>query len=568
MNRSVAKLFYGASLKLLLATSGVTTFSEWSDNFFDLKRTGGRRNRAGTELSLRRGPRLVQRAAAIATLLTALLLACGKVRADNYNVTYTGTGSFALGPQASSSGSGGSASASVSGTVTATFVWSGPSTPPPAVVVMEQCTAGAGGYGYSSPPSPTADDGLSDPQTNSGTGNMLYTSSSGVLYSAQSGSSFSITCSPSASVAGTNGMVQASVTFSAAAYPQTMTFQGGAVINGQQSYLIGQQCVAGLSPGGLNFLRGTTYSWSVPNAGSPFANYGTTSAAIDSSQDAKSVYSTLINLSSSTLTCYFSTGPATANLQCTVTIPFIKGPLSYTITGQVAVVAPSPPKVIVDLGTTQGLPVGGPASAVGPMGAPAVNGIPNTVNNGIVWYGSVVTPQPFAAAGSGNWSVVQLLTSTRTEMQHHDTLYGLFWTLPVPPQMIDGVQGLDNHFPYGSTYMNPGFIYPADGSLNFNGDSPNQDFTQFFDFSGGDSFVDYVMYTPPGNNSIPVPLATFTWSWSANAMYSINNSGNFVWAITGAQQSCTQPVQALGMFPQWNNRYVKSNLSYALAPTP
>ena len=162
-------------------------------------------------------------------------LAAGAAHAGQYTVSYVGTGSYAQdGYSGAGSSSGASASTQISGSITATFTWvpaNGNDPAPASAVIVEQCVVHAGGYGYNSPPSASAADGFGDAQTGSPSGNQLYVTSTGFRYSVKSGSTFTATCSPSASAAGTNAVVSVSATYTATAQPVTVYVSGTTGIN-------------------------------------------------------------------------------------------------------------------------------------------------------------------------------------------------------------------------------------------------------------------------------------------------------------------------------------------------
>ena len=73
--------------------------------------------------------------------------------------------------------------------------------------------------------------------------------------------------------------------------------------------------------------------------------------------------------------------------------------------------------------------------------------------------------------------------------------------------------GLDGGFPYnsnGDEYVDNGFAHPE-------GDSPGINLLDTYNnYNLNYSFDLYVMYVPPGNNSIWVPLTKLTWTWKPN----------------------------------------------------
>ncbi len=222
----------------------------------------------------------------------------------------------------------------------------------------------------------------------------------------------------------------------------------------------------------------------------------------------------------------------------------------------------------LSLGTTQSLPVGGTAIGVGIVNAPqppeGYDPIVTTSGGpvGIIWYGYVTTPAAFiSGSDSGKWGIAQIFTSSRHEMFGGTLDKYLTWTLPTPHLKIEGLPGLDNHFPYGDGFDTGWFLH-ADGTHYDGADAPNVVFEELYNFSGGDNFDDYMMYVPPGSGSVPVPLKKFMWSWSANAVMSYDDHGKVVWTVSNTHQSKTDPVDAFGSFPAWTRRYDAAHIIY------
>ena len=168
--------------------------------------------------------------------------------AGHYTVVYSGgvastpgnsypytTGSYGWGGSASYSGIG--AFADASGQITATFIWVedyAGEVPPLSAVVYETCTSrSASYYGIN-----TADDGFGDTSSSS----YYSTQCSGTRGSVKSnpGTSFSITCSPSAHASGSMYGLMASVQYGAAASVVFVGLSGTLIGVPGNNILIGQ----------------------------------------------------------------------------------------------------------------------------------------------------------------------------------------------------------------------------------------------------------------------------------------------------------------------------------------
>ena len=238
----------------------------------------------------------------MATLLASLLLDAPPARVGSYVDTPTaGTNPATVTPAAdatSSSPSDAVATASMSpmgnlggptytiqvspGTFTDTFTWThdknpdgtaqtDATDPPPSCVLVEQ-DSGAQWYVRNENGTGTgsgqADCGLSGGTVTTGTYNAPNPSLalSATLYSQKSGSSFSVSCSPTASFTGTTGSAglvegEARVNGGASVYPITISLGGTQLVSGTQYGLTGRQMTATLQgiPSGFTV---TKYTWS------------------------------------------------------------------------------------------------------------------------------------------------------------------------------------------------------------------------------------------------------------------------------------------------------------------
>ena len=123
-------------------------------------------------------------------------------------------------------------------------------------------------------------------------------------------------------------------------------------------------------------------------------------------------------------------------------------------------------------------------------------------NNGSQWNDSVTLP-PNLYTGNGDWAHLQIISVNGTH-----TIGGT--ATPVPNS---GTTGLDGGFPYRTD----GSVYIDSGQIVSEGDSPGiallDDYTNY---TLNYSYDLYVMYIPPGSQSIWVPLTKLTWTWAPN----------------------------------------------------
>ncbi len=513
--------------------------------------------------------------------LVAILLisACKQSKAGSYIVTYTGgittyTSMYGGGtvPFSTSNGTysgnmSSSSSCNSAGTITVSFQWqpnagmdfvTDPA--PNSVIIKLSASASAIDYGSmfgGTPSTIVADDGLGDPQTVG----QYTVSSSGDAYTSCSSSSplvnFTSSLLPAPNVLSKwNGtgwpMTQVYYSLTASAYPVTIALTGGLKVNGEITYLIGQQCSASISLPALS-ADGATYSWSA-QGGAPFGNFTTASTIYDNSQFAKSVFQPDPVLTNPSLICYFSQGPAPITISCCAVFKFGTYVVTCTPVTTAATQIPSFKRLFLNIGATS---ISG--GQLGLFGAAFPMGYPMGPGAGIYWYGQVATPAPFNNNPS-TWGVAQMFKTTRSYTQL-GVPYDMFW-LPLmsnPVNIVaDQVPGLDTMFPYDD----PTGWFPADGSNQGDGDRPNVRLNGVKTFTGGDSFSDVIMYFPPGQGSVPVPIATFTWLWSGVAAYSTDANGNSVWSLQNPNQANSPVITpAFGAWPAWTRRYSLSTMA-------
>ena len=146
--------------------------------------------------------------------------------------------------------------------------------------------------------------------------------------------------------------------------------------------------------------------------------------------------------------------------------------------------------------------------------------------DGQSWHDVVINvPSQFPG---GKFSFAQTLISTLTvyrQLPQGST------ASPYYVQTNNGVNGLDTIFPYFTPFIIPN--QPANKELV--GDSPqvavpnlnvtitvppsDNGGTSWNKTTASDQFTTWLIYMPPGQNSIWVPLQKYSWSWSGTMIY-------------------------------------------------
>ncbi len=126
--------------------------------------------------------------------------------------------------------------------------------------------------------------------------------------------------------------------------------------------------------------------------------------------------------------------------------------------------------------------------------------------NGITFQDTVLTPSLYSSKGT--WYHVQLISVSRYETPTGSST-------PIG-SMGNGVAGALDAQPNIFIYD---YTFPADGTAG----SPDNDnpslgvYEPYQNYKvNNEAFQDYIMYTPPGTDSIAVPLAYYTWQWYVN----------------------------------------------------
>ena len=514
----------------------------------------------------------------VACLCLALLLAAPNVRAGSYygsstdpttgktvtTPTFTGgevdqfgPPTFYTPPTGNPYGGVGGApgGANCNGKITATFTWlpdahkTMTTDPPPAsVIVQETSHTSATGTNISpagSPPMPvngTCDNGLVPAvplaQVTSGDGTAQHpysvtgsADSSSTRYKTMAGGpTVTLTCTPQAQATGNNG-TGVSVSYSANVTP-VFVFPSGAIQDSSDNWniLVGQGCTSHLSslssanfsciPSGCT----ATYSWSV--SGTTFQDWEPTTPAFPNASPP-----TLANSQAS----YFSGGPGpltNSTAHWYWDDPIVK-PTPETVTCTATLTPPTGQGTAFNVTATTKVTVYIPAyTAAGIGGDMEVNkadlndtshynlwaeATDQRFDAGMNFQATVTTPSP-PAFGTGSLELVQLVTPNNS----YTTVANPTTTVSDPN---NGILGLDATYPYGydiaTEKLAPALTYQ-------NNDAPRMqlDGNVVLDVANKNgSYVDYLMYKPPGPDSQWIPLAQY--NWSANGSATIPTTKNW-----------------------------------------
>lgn len=305
----------------------------------------------------------------------------------------------------------------------------------------------------------------------------------------------------------------------ASAYPIPLNISSGTTkdSSGNDNILVGQQCTATVNGIPSNLLPYTTFDWS-GISGTTFESWG---FVADPNNQSHTVLVGVIPATNPTQWCWNDPNPATETIKCKVTItpPAGQGPaFSLTVT------APKPVSVQLPQWTATGTAGYMQVNTKAP-GDPNyelwAGPIPNSgQSNGMNWKASVYTPTT-PAFGTGSLEIVQIVTPNES------------WTLKtVPPQPQsspdDNVSELDGSCPYEGA-LSTELAQPL-----LDGDTPGIHLTSstpiFASATDKSSFIDYLLYKPPGSNSQWITLAQF--AWSINGSASIPGTGNWADYVT------------------------------------
>lgn len=461
---------------------------------------------------------------------------------DSENYQGSGTASAGTDP---STGAAQSCSVSASGPLTAKFQWkpndpADTSTPTNAIVVQTASVS------WSAPVGTANTSGSIDP----GTGNPVppptdpYSQSwTDSKYTVESGgSTVSVSMTPLASFGG--GTVankydsylygNAKITYKAHVYVPFIDF--GTSVNASKQALTGQQIGAHLNTNGAPItIHSYTWSSSGGTNGNPIKNWDPNGKAADGVTPQQLFPLTDADLTGTDTSTaqtgitvadlnFYDQAADTVTVKCVVNFTFPKDSKGNAKSGSVTVTA-KPINFLKPKATNWGIKSGIVRSPNGVTGLFNVPG--DTVYmDGQSWHDVVINvPSQFPG---GQFSFAQTLTSNRTvyrELPQGSTASAYY------VQTNNGVNGLDTIFPYFTPFTIPN--QPANKELA--GDSPqvavpgyNVTITVPSSDTGGtnwnkttasDQFTTWLIYMPPGQNSIWVPLQNYSWSWSGTMMY-------------------------------------------------
>ncbi len=456
-----------------------------------------------------------------------------------------GQGSYGGGAGNYSNGS--TTGVSCSGEIDQTYTWQGTDPAPQSVIVTQTSTAKAvSSYSSSAQAAPTCADGLQDSPTVTSSHSMYgyaaNASSSGTHYTTQGGASFTVSCSPSASVSINSGQCNASVTYSNSISPVTIQLTGTTKdSSGGEDILVGQGCSASLVGIPNNYTYTTEdcivsdYQWRV--GGTTFQTWSATTPAIGTAP-ANPNASYYVDgpgpLTNPTAHWYWNEAATTETISCTATVtpPAGEGsPFTVTATKQVHVMVPG--WNCTGTGGTMQVNTSAPGDSNYELWAGPIAGSGET--GGMDW-NATVTSAKAALFANGDIKIVQLTTPNATYTEGTTTHA---WSL-------NGQAGLDTSCPYPWTSGAPNY---------FGGDTPGTPLMSTDTAATEQSqFVDYLMYVAPGADVQWVPLATF--SWGTNGSATQPNPGGWAAFGSGSAGSVTPsgaPVKfsQSNSFPSW-----------------
>jgi len=347
----------------------------------------------------------------------------------------------------------------------------------------------------------------------------------------------------------------ASVSYAVEASPVTLTLSGGKDDAGKE-FLVGQQCGASVGlPSGWTATpppppySATAYAWSPGGSADPFKSFTYVPPTVAINGSGHRIDLAAGDKDDPTLACCFAkAGTATVS----VTVRAV-GP-----DGTVLNVSASKDASVVRPGFTDTAIVDGVAVVDDPMlfmGIVSSSAVPAGYR-GFVWRASVDDTTFVGTGGThGRWCWVQILSGNTTRVAK--VVQGSQVTYVNQVQEFGSTdlgwftQGLDgNAFLYPSKDGEaPDGKFTANGSLKRTDDYPGigLDSGAAASYQAHDQFTDYLMYTPPGAGSQPVPLQSFTWWWQGAATYT---SGH--WARSGLGQG-HGALDSNPSFPDWTH---------------
>jgi len=338
------------------------------------------------------------------------------------------------------------------------------------------------------------------------------------------------------------------IRYQADAQPLEVVLSGGIGLKDAKRYLIGQHVGASLLTGGL---PATSYLWGV-SGGEPFQSY---------SADNDRAFVTWIDFVTSlgsSLGFHFKEPAPSASVTCTAHLEVPQGALpapGFDVSPfeKCGVEAPTS-TLSLNTGAAALDPPNDPTS-VHFVGYPFVQS--GTIYSvGVLVDGKAITPPEFTSFGVGTWQFTQLITPGRRQINPQTGV-----TTVLRPH---GQQVLDESFSYANAAP-----FDADNLRHNANDSPNQNLPGLpsNQVEIDDSFVVYLLYKPPGDDSAFVPLKCVGWGWQASVRRN-DDDANKGWylASIGSPPSLSQDYPD---HPLWTARIDMNDYGPLTAtPTP
>jgi len=340
------------------------------------------------------------------------------------------------------------------------------------------------------------------------------------------------------------------LTYSASATPVTISLSGvtldtnSADTNtyGEYCSLAGTQITASLVPCSYYVLPGSTFNWSCSGSGT-FKNFDPTQNHFNQL--------TMLGQSEFTGSSFTFYDYLTENftVSCSATWVAPDGtPLK--VTAQSDTVASMTPTMLNWYVDTYGINGSFITDANGEY---AVGAQTN-------WHPIKVTvPTPFSTAGDwGTCCIAQVIDNSTGWESCFGTpsLYTLEYYNSYDGINEEAQNALDGNFPYlfGSTadgtQISTGYTWtPTPTSFGYSGDRPSEPLPNGLDWiadSRTDSYTTWVMYLPPGTNSVYVPIWSMNWGWSE---YSVSENAT-TWDIESLTYTPGLPANT-STFPLW-----------------
>lgn len=447
---------------------------------------------------------------------------------SSYQVPYaalTGGGYGAAAPSApltvppNPPGTPGPGEVASTGSITANFTWSGGGTPPSSVVVKEVGSAAFRGWNNGKVAT-----GCSDGFDQTWTSSQYGGSASCTKYTVvdNPGSSFSMpACTPEADgylpppappgwPTGAQGGAMASVSYAATAYDLDIVFGGAQNFGGTDwRILVGRQLDATVDRGGLPGGQGDSYSWNAGDASAFNFWFGSHSAG---------QFSLPFSTDQASLVCYYGKPDGRVTVGCNFTVACAGNEVAH-IRKVLYLAGPVSTLLQPEVGTVQKRQDPTYGLCMELWGADPL------VPGGTLITGAVSSPAGYPGSTSSYWNFVQLAYPERSgyeDLIEYDFPLNGDWGL-------DTTLSDDYVFPAGEFDVNtPPRCWVADIAVNHSvGDSPLQalahpplDDCAVLD----EQMQDYMMYCPPGANSVYVPLWIVNWSWSGISDYDPDTS--------------------------------------------